>query len=62
MIISQLELGPPVNKQVSIGDTSFSFLYEFITVVKKEGFIFKHFRLQHKKNLINRSFSFYLGA
>ena len=35
MIISQLELGPPVNKQVSIGDTSFSFLYEFITVVKK---------------------------
>ena len=31
-------------------------------VVIKEGFICKHCRLQHKKNLINRSFSFYLSV
>ena len=43
-------------------------LHYFITkklhgpVLIKESFICKHCKLQHKKNLINRSFSFYLGA
>ena len=31
-------------------------------VVIKEGFICKHCRVQHKKNLIDRSFTFYLSV
>ena len=31
-------------------------------VLIKEGFVSKHRSLQHKKNLINRSFTFYLIA